>query len=315
MTVQKQSSPLIKNIDLNTSQRGGRNKEKPTLDEALDQLEGMEADELLQSKARAVRAEYDLRTRETENRLRHIEGGVTVDEGKKKEEEVKLAEQRDKITIQAKALIDSGMDAKQVGQMLMGLPTIGGTPAIPGQGMGFEEVMQLMTFVIGKKETDELKGGIAALTKQVEELSRGGGVRGNTQPIDPITFAKQQAEAVSAWYKAIREITPEPPSVSAKGESLEVVREQNRHAERIEELKVDKDYKQSLTKIASEIPERIGHGIASQVGEGGGSGNDSKLEFITCSEEGCGTRIYITPETKGGITCPKCGSIYTPEES
>jgi len=164
--------------------------------------------------------------------------------------------------------------------------------------------------VIGKKEGDELKSVIASLDKKVDDLAKGGGGgRGEVaKPIDPVSFATQQAEAVMAWNEAIRALTPKPAVVSATGESLEIVKEKNRHEEKLEEIKGDKEYKQSITEIASEIPERIGRGVAGQLrGEGEGS-VAAGLEHVLC--EDCGTKIYITPETGNTLTCPKCKATY-----
>ena len=103
--------------------------------------------------------------------------------------------------------------------------------------------------------------------------------------------------------------------VTADGKSLDVMREEHRHNEKIEEIKDQRQYHQELTKIASDIPERIGRGIAGHIGEeeiGRGSrGSGGGLDSITCTEEGCGTKIYITPETGSQVVCPRCGTVYT----
>ena len=97
-------------------------------------------------------------------------------------------------------------------------------------------------------------------------------------------------------------------SIGTSGESLEVIREKHQHDEKMEGLKTDKDYKERLTTIASSLPERIGRGMASQIGEGEGGSSGGSLETILCE---CGFRIPVTPETGEQITCPKCGSIFT----
>jgi len=148
----------------------------------------------------------------------------------------------------------------------------------------------------------------------------GVGKREEVRPIDPITFAKQQAEAVAAWHEAIQAIIPKPGPVSDKGEPIEVVKERNRHDEKMEEIKGDLTYKRSLTDIATEIPERIGRGIAGRFAEeeesgarssGASSSSSSGLEYIICAEETCGFKIQVPPNAGKEIECPKCGAVYT----
>lgn len=104
-------------------------------------------------------------------------------------------------------------------------------------------------------------------------------------------------------------------SIGMPGESLESVKEKHRHEESMEAVKADREYKQKITSIAGDIPERVGRGLAGQVGEekGGSSRKHSsggdELDSITCEE--CGQKIYLTPETQNEVTCPKCGAIFT----
>jgi ribosomal protein S27E len=301
-------------------------KAKTKLDEVLEEKETRAA-------IRYSAAEMEKMAIESENeaaRLRgepprhKYHGGDEMsdeDKEKKKQEE---AEQKAALLTSATSLINSGLDPKQVGQMLMGLnPTPATMGYAPAQGMGFDEVMKMITFIVGKKETDELKGIIASLDKRLDDLSKvGTGRREEARPIDPITFAKQQAEAVAAWHEAIQVIIPKPGPVSDKGEPIEVVKERNRHDEKMEEIKGDLNYKKSLTDIATDIPERIGRGIAGRFAEeeesvGMGSSVSSKgnssLEHIVCAD--CGFKIQVPPNAGKEIECPKCGAVYTKQET
>ncbi|MBA7566969.1 hypothetical protein ES708_08669 [subsurface metagenome] len=107
-------------------------------------------------------------------------------------------------------------------------------------------------------------------------------------------------------------------TIGASGESLEVIKEKHHHEERMNELSADREYKKSMSDIAGSIPERVGHGMASQFTEGekepsgnSSSSGSSELEYLTCPEAGCGFRIPIPPNASSQITCPKCGTIYT----
>lgn len=94
----------------------------------------------------------------------------------------------------------------------------------------------------------------------------------------------------------------------AEGKNLEVTKEEHHHDEKMEEIKADREYKQELTRIASDIPERIGHGIAGQFAEEGGGSEGGGLETLECSD--CHFKIPITPETGESVTCPKCEAVY-----
>lgn len=109
-------------------------------------------------------------------------------------------------------------------------------------------------------------------------------------------------------------------SIGVPGESLETLKEKHHHEERMGEISTDKEYKQNITEIAGSIPERIGHGLGGRMAEeesaGGGSGDgSSELEYFTCTEEECGYRFPVPPDTGTRITCPKCNTIYTREPS
>jgi len=238
-------------------------------------------------------------------------------QGARTEEEA----QREKVERieQAKALyvscIDAGGDPKRCADMVAGLiPSSPGVSAPPATS-----VTELIDALV---KLDGLRGanaGMAELKASFDnlaaEMRRGGS---NQQvPLDPVAFAEQQAKALVAWRKAIQEVIPQPEA-RGDGKNLEVVKEENRHSEKMEEIKVDRDYKGDLTAIAGDIPERIGQGLADHWGKGGGGGSGAgagagggaRLESLICTEKGCGAKIYLTPETGEQVTCPKCGMIY-----
>lgn len=135
------------------------------------------------------------------------------------------------------------------------------------------------------------------------------GLRGElAEATDPVAAANR----VKGMYESFKSVglISEPRG----GTSLEQLKEEHHHDEKMEEIKIDRDWKRETAKTLSELPERVGKGLASQVfseeeeSHGGGGG---ELEHITCQEEGCGTKIYITPDTGSQVTCPKCGVIYS----
>lgn len=276
------------------------------IERALEQADSEDAKDVLRAQLRRRKAEEDLRAREAEDRLRQRGGGTMTDE-KRREEERNL---REEISATAMTLLEKGVDPKIVGQYILGSTPI--TPitvsggAAPAQGLTIKDVKEIMGMATENKGGNELEGVLEKLTAKVEAI-------GSRQPPDPIALAQQQAQAIGATYEALKTlgIIKEPEVRTEGGEPLEVVRERNRHAERMEEVKADREYKGKITEIASSIPERIGQGMSGQLGGEDSSGSGGELEYLICPEEGCGAKIYITPETGSQVKCQKCGSIYT----
>ncbi|MBA7537522.1 hypothetical protein ES705_29791 [subsurface metagenome] len=88
----------------------------------------------------------------------------------------------------------------------------------------------------------------------------------------------------------------------------------------MEEIKGDLNYKKSLTDIATDIPERIGRGIAGRFAEeeesvGMGSSVSSKgnssLEHIVCAD--CGFKIQVPPNAGKELSVPSAG-LSTPNK-
>jgi len=312
MAVQEVPNPIVHKVQLNPANE--TRKAKTRLEEIFEEREERAA-------KRYSAAELEKMAIESENETARLRGeppkykyyggeGMTDEEKAKKEEEE--AKQKAKLLASAKALIDSGMEPTQVGQMLLGLPITGqpGSPVV-SQGMTLKDVKEIIDMTTEKKEASELRALVASLDKKLDDFMKGGGGKGASGSIDPSTFAQQQAAAVVAWHKALQEITPQPPPVTVGGKTLDVVKEENRHAEKMEDIKVEREYKESISTTLGEIPERIGYGYAARVREEGeGDSGSGGLEYIMCTNEGCNTKIYITPDTGDQVTCPKCQMVY-----
>jgi len=113
-----------------------------------------------------------------------------------------------------------------------------------------------------------------------------------------------------ALYLAWREMgfikEPGPPA----GTSIEELREKYRHEERMKELEIEKEHKQELARIASEIPKKIGRGIATALREE--EETVSTLEYFICDD--CKTKIYIPPGAGKEVFCGHCGAKYQRQE-
>lgn len=314
MTVRDAPNPLVHRVEMNPGNE--ERKIKTKLDEVLSDKEERAA-------RRYSVAELDVMALQSENeaaRLRgeppkhKYHGGDEMTDEEKEKKKLEEAEQREKLMASATALISSGLDPKQVGQMLLGLTPTPATGYPPTQGMTFDDVMKMVGVIVGKRESDKLEDIIASLEKKVDDLAKGGGAtKVEAQRIPtPMEYAKQQVEYINALKEL--GLIKEPVATGPSGEPLEIVRERNRHEEKMEEVKSERDYKQSLSQTVANLPERIGHGIAGQFSEesGGGSsrGGNSGLKYITCTEEGCGARFPIPPNAGKELECPKCGAIY-----
>lgn len=303
MAVQDAPNPLVHRVIMNPGNE--ERKVKTELDRVLEEKE-------VRAAKRYSAAELEKMALESENEAARLRGeppkykygGLEMNEDRKKEEEAR----RQQLLTSAKALIESGMEPSQVGQMLLGLTPTGTAPAA-AQGMGVDDVLKIVNLVVGKKETDELKTLIAHLSKTVDDLAKGGGGKAEiAKPPTPMEYAKQQVDYIDA-LKKLGLIPEKPPVVTDTGESLEVVKERHRHDEKMDEIKADRAYKQDLTNIATEIPERIGRGIAGELATGEGEGGGGGLETLECTD--CHFKIPITPETGDKVTCPKCEAVYS----
>jgi len=89
------------------------------------------------------------------------------------------------------------------------------------------------------------------------------------------------------------------------------VKEKNRHDEKMEELKIDKEHKNSIANTLASIPEKIGRGFASQTlgeeekdePEAGAVAKTAEQEPFKCEQ--CGAEFMI-PAGALQITCPNC---------
>jgi len=262
---------------------------KSELEKALEEEEAELARELRIGRAEEIIAKRESRIKQIREQIGKL--GMTEEEREEEEKrkaEEELRKKAERIE-QAKALysscIEAGGDPKQCAEMVAGLiPSQPVTPAAP-PATSIKELVEAL------KTLDELRGSDKTLTEP-----------------------KQQAEQTRVYYETLKSIgaikEPETTSPTYQGEPLEVIQEKHRHEEKLEELKTERVYKEKLGEVISDLPERVGRGIAGQITEEEEE-HSGGLEYITCIEEGCGTKIYITPETKATVTCPKCGSVYS----
>jgi hypothetical protein len=311
-----------KKLGLNLPPGEGEPKGKPKdpvqeLEDQVAQEQDFDKRQGLLLQLRELRLQRELRVRDLEERLKR--GGKMVDDSEsgdeeRAEREKRAIAERERLMGQAKALLDSGLAPQQVGQMLLGLPLTAAPAGVPAQGMSVSDALKLVDTIIEKRTEGELRNLIVQLDKKIDRIAAGGGA-GTTAstPQSPIAYAKEQAQATKAWIDALKELGI-PVGEAARGnggESIESLREKNRHAEKMEEISVERDYKTSIATALGDVVERVGRGAAHQFMEEGGTEESGagELDSFTCPEKGCGTRILIPPgATK--LTCPKCSAEY-----
>jgi len=297
---------------------GGAGGPRDPLDEleaTIAKVENIQARELLQASANRLKAKMELEEKQTRAQIRRIEDGK-----EEPRDPVESAEDREmtkaNITANALLLLEKGVPANVVGQYLLGSQTSnipinfggGGGP----QGLTMSDVVQIFTLAKGEKGTDpELKLILAALTDKVKT-------------IETALANVGHQEAKKAWVihpdGTKEEIQPgEPivikPLVQATGENIELLKEQNRHAEEVEKIKGDKDYKEKVANTLASLPERIGAGLASNLVDAeqpppsAAKKTSEGIAYLKCESENCGYNIPY-PLTSTKVVCPKCRAIY-----
>jgi hypothetical protein len=296
------------------SQLGNQEPQKPDplseLDSAISRIENIEAKELLQAKARQLRAELDLKARESEAKSREYgDRGGSPPPDQKTEREQANAEMRSF----ALELLSRNVDPKVVAQILMG----SGTQQIPvnlGGGTGFTiaDVFGMMDRMAARPQADDtIKDAIREMREEIKALREKNGAPPPTPP--KVYTVTQDGQVLETPFGAPVVIKTPPPASS--GEPIEVVREKNRHEEELEKIKHDKWYKEQLADSLGTIAEGVGSaGLGRMLGGGGGAGAGGRTatgaafkEFYTCE---CGEKIPIFPETGDSIKCAKCGQVY-----
>ncbi len=189
--------------------------------------------------------------------------------------------------------------------------------------MNFDDVLKMVNIMVDKNESKSLQTTIDRLERKIEQLTeqketKKSGKDGDAAHLDPIEIAERQADVFTKWRKVFLDmgiLVDAKDSKPASGQSIEVTKENNRHAEEMERLKIDKNYKDNMVNVAADITENLGRGAAHEVlssmRSGGKAETKTKGALLSkkCEEQGCGTMIYFPPEATK-IKCPKCAMVY-----
>ena len=214
----------------------------------------------------------------------------------------------------AKAMLDMGIPAPVVAQYLVGSSTAGIPVNLGGgnQGLTIDNVLTLVDRMNTNKASSELESIIKEMRDEIKNLRNAPKV----EKVDPAEAQASQLDSLSKLVDSLVKlgVVQRPGSEAvATGKPLEVVKEENRHAEKMEELTTESKYKNKVAETLAELPERIGRGIAGQIADQGEEQKEvprtSSMEHFACPNEKCGYNIVFPPGTVT-ITCPKCGSVY-----
>jgi len=281
------------------------------LEAAINTVENIDARELLQAKARLLRAEMDLKTREAEARGREFQAG-----DRRKESGDGEKSKKDELVTNALVLIDKGVDPKVVAQYILASSSANPTVTFAGAqqpGITLTDILALFDRMNASKGTSpEMQTLLTKLSDDVIALKTRTMAVG--APKDALTQAREQAESIKTLITALIDSgLVKAPGAGGEptGEPLEVIKEKNRHTEKLEEIKIDKEYKTGMVDAVGNLAEDIGAGAASQIlqrKEVGKEKTGGVLQTFECTD--CHSTIYITPETGEKVTCAKCGAIY-----
>jgi len=303
---------------------GGQGNENIPLQSALERELAAEdtetAKELQRTRAAVIIAQ---RQKEIERLRGGRAGGEDAGGGK--------SEGRGKewLTDMAAGLLEKGIDPATVGRTIDYLIGSGPSPQIglpgagtPSGGMSFTDMKELFKMGQESNKTDAtLVGILNKLSDKIEAVEKLAAIRPPAQPEKRVAYVIEDGEIKEVPFDRPILLKAKPPAET--GESIEMLKEKNRHEEEKAKIELDKNYKKSIAETLASIPEKVGRGLASQaMGEeegaaalptGGAAAQTIELETVTCPETTCGKEFQIR---KGAlkVTCPHCGGIFTRDE-
>ncbi len=286
------------------------------LTSALEKELGAEDTELARELQRTRAEEIIARRR---NAIAAIRGGHAVAEpGNTRTQESGQGRGKEWLVDMAEGLLKRGLDPSVVGRTVDYLLGQGQSPQIglpgagtPSQGISFTDMKELFKMGQESNKTDPtLTALLTKLTDKIEAVEKVAAAR-------PPAVAEKRTAFIIGQDGSLQEvpldrpILLQPKPVDAGAKSIEMVKEDNRHLEEVERLKIDKEHKNSIAQTLASIPEKIGKGLASQVMESGGAeetvtgaaARTAEMESFQCPE--CKTEFSI-PAGALQITCPNC---------
>lgn len=219
--------------------------------------------------------------------------------------------------------LDKGLDPATVGRLIDNMLGNGPSPVISlsgaaplAGGMSFGDMKEL--FHMGQEANKTDPALAAILDKLSQRLVAIEGRVANTAAPVRTNYVLVKADGSIQEIEAGKPIILEPKQVD--GQPIEVVKEQNRHAEEMEKIKTEKTFKEVLGRAVEDIPTNLGKGIAAEASR---AKPGTKKASVEKTQEGgvtsfecqkCHATIFIPPDAPSSIKCLKCGTIYESDE-
>jgi len=138
------------------------------------------------------------------------------------------------------------------------------------------------------------------------------------EPQTRTNYVLVKADGTIQEIESGKPIILEPKPI--EGQSIDVVKEQNRHTEQMETIKVERDFKEKLGNVVEEIPVSLGKGWAAenalrrrQDGPPSSSTEKGSVSSFPCTK--CKATIFVPPDIPEQIKCSKCGTVYQSQET
>ncbi len=283
------------------------------LTSALEKELGAEDTELARELQRTRAEEIIARRR---NAIAAIRGGHAVTEpGNTRTPESGQGRGKEWLVDMAEGLLKRGLDPSVVGRTVDYLLGQGQSPQIglpgavaPAGGISFTDMKELFKMGQESNKTDStLTDILKKLTDKIDTVER---IAASRPPAEKRTAFIVGQDGSLQEVPLDRPILLQTKPIDAGVKTIEMLKEENRHAEEIQRLSIDKEHKNSIAQTLASIPEKIGKGLASQVMEDGGgeetvaiSSGRTEMESFQCPE--CKTEFSI-PAGALQITCPNC---------
>lgn len=304
MSESKLESLLKEENQGKTKSAAGQTTLKTTLEQELEGEDTELAKELQRTRAEEIIA----RRRITIDRMRAGQAGQDRGEGKTSERG------KEWLTDLIQSLLDKGLDEKRVGNLVdyllgTGQSALGIFPSgvASAQGITLADVFAIQDRMNANKPSSDLENIIKEMRDEIKAF------KNPPKNTDPVAAQASQFESLKNLVDSLVGLgVVQRPGTGAAvaGESLDIVKEKNRHAEEILTRQGEVDYKKQLGETIADFPKRVGEGLASRVIEQEQTNEVSlTMEHMKCATESCGFNIPYPPEATS-ITCPKCGTIY-----
>lgn len=234
-------------------------------------------------------------------------------------------EEKQKLSLQAVTLLNSGVDPRIVGQILAGsnpITTMSAPQPVNNNGEWMTRtVKDLVTIITGVKrdsEIEHMKDKLAKLEQDLKDERMGKkrqSENGNNGVVvvNPLKQASEAAASVGMLYQTFRDIGLVREPVSIPGTNLEVVRETHRHAERIREIDLEDARKGEKADMFTSGIEKVGKVVADAIrtrtpvaSHETQKTQETQVQMFKCA---CGADLAAIPEASE-ITCPRCSNVY-----